>query len=73
QIRGKFDLVVSNILSKVLIALAPDLKRRVAAHGTLVLGGILAREARAVAAHYCEFDLASKRIDRGWATMVFER
>lgn len=73
QVPGKFDLVVTNILSKILIALAPDLKRRVASRGTLVLGGILAREAESVAAHYREFRLVTKQIDRGWATMVFER
>jgi len=73
QVTGKFDLIVANILSKVLIALAADLKRRFAARGTLVLSGILAREADAVAAHYGEFRLVAKRIDHAWATMVFER
>ncbi len=52
QVRGKFDLVVANILSKTLIAMAPDLKRLVASGGHLVLGGILAREAKSIASHY---------------------
>ena len=34
QVRGKFDLVVANILCKTLIAMAPDLKRLVARERT---------------------------------------
>ncbi|HVN27675.1 MAG TPA: 50S ribosomal protein L11 methyltransferase, partial [Candidatus Binataceae bacterium] len=52
EVRGRFDLVVANILSKTLIAMAPDLKRLVARGGHLVLGGILSREAKSVSAHY---------------------
>ncbi|HLI80421.1 MAG TPA: 50S ribosomal protein L11 methyltransferase [Candidatus Binataceae bacterium] len=73
RVRGQFDLVVANILSKTLIAMAPDLQRRVAIGGHLVLGGILAREAKAVASHYADFHLAKTIVSKGWATMVFRR
>lgn len=74
RIRGQFDLVVANILSKVLIAMAPELKRLVARGGQLVLGGILAREAKSVASHYApELRLIRSTTARGWTTMIFAR
>jgi ribosomal protein L11 methyltransferase len=74
QVRGTFDLVVANILSKTLIAMAPDLKRLVARGGHLVLGGLLAREAKSVASHYePDLQIANTTVARGWVTMVFRR
>jgi ribosomal protein L11 methyltransferase len=74
RMRGKFDLVVANILGKTLIAMAPDLKRLLARGGHLVLGGILAREAESVASHYApELEIENAIVSRGWTTMVFRR
>lgn len=74
RIRGRFDLVAANILSSVLIRIAPDLKRVLASGGRLVLGGILRREAASVTAAFTpELRLLSTTSDRGWATMVFAR
>ena len=74
KVREKFDLVVVNISSKTLIAMAPDLKRILANSGHLVLGGILSREAKSIASHYGpELQLARTTVSRGWITMVFER
>ncbi len=74
RVRGKFDLVVANILSKTLIALAPELKRLVASGGHLVLGGVIAREAKLVASHYAPaLQLTNSTVSRGWTTLVFAR
>lgn len=73
SMRGQFDLVVANILSKTLIAMAPDLKRLVANGGHLVLGGILAREVRSVAAQYVDLQRVNTIVSKGWATMIFRR
>jgi ribosomal protein L11 methyltransferase len=74
RVKGKSPLVVANILSSTLIAMAPDLKRILAKNGFLVLGGILAREVKKVAAHYApELRLIDKRVTKGWATLVFSR
>ncbi len=74
RVRGNFDLVVANILSKTLIAMAPDLKRLVAIGGHLALGGILSREAKSVAANYLpELLLVRTTRARGWTTMIFMR
>jgi ribosomal protein L11 methyltransferase len=52
---GKFDIVVANILSSPLKLMAPMLSGRVAPSGSLVLSGVLARQAEEVAAAYAPF------------------
>jgi ribosomal protein L11 methyltransferase len=52
---GKFDIVVANILSSPLKLMAPMLSGRVAPGGSLVLSGVLARQADEVAAAYAPF------------------
>ncbi|KQQ87448.1 50S ribosomal protein L11 methyltransferase [Massilia sp. Leaf139] len=52
---GKFDIVVANILSSPLKLMAPMLSGRVAEGGSLVLSGVLARQAEEVAAAYAPF------------------
>ena len=49
---GQFDVVVANILSNPLKVLAPMLSNRVAPGGSLVLSGVLERQADEVAAAY---------------------
>lgn len=39
--QGEYDLVVANIIARVLIELAPALSRSVVTGGTLILGGII--------------------------------
>lgn len=51
----EFQLVVANILSSPLKLMAPMLAGRVAAGGSLVLSGVLARQAEEVAAAYAPF------------------
>jgi ribosomal protein L11 methyltransferase len=74
SVRGRFDLITANILSAVLIEMAPELARRLAAGGTLILGGILSREAPWVAGRFRKrLRLIATRHSRGWATLVFSR
>jgi ribosomal protein L11 methyltransferase len=49
---GPFDLVFANILKAPLIALAPDMARRIAPGGRAILSGILGEQADEVAATY---------------------
>ena len=53
--KGKFDIVVANILSSPLKLMAPMLSGRVAPGGFLILSGVLARQAEEVAAAYAPF------------------
>ncbi|MFD2366835.1 50S ribosomal protein L11 methyltransferase [Pseudoduganella sp. GCM10020061] len=51
----RFDIVVANILSSPLKLMAPMLSGRVAPGGSLVLSGVLARQAEEVAQAYAPF------------------
>jgi ribosomal protein L11 methyltransferase len=51
----RFDIVVANILSSPLKLMAPMLSSRVAEGGSLILSGVLARQAEEVAAAYAPF------------------
>ncbi len=53
--KGQFDIVVANILSSPLKLMAPMLAGRVADGGSLILSGVLARQAEEVAAAYAPF------------------
>ncbi len=74
SVRGRFNLITANILSSILIEMAAQMKRHLAADGRLILGGILAREANEVLAAYRpQLRRVSSRIDRGWSTLVLGR
>lgn len=74
SIRGRFDLITANILSSVLIGMAPLLMSRLRAGGHLVLAGILAREARSVADAYLpDLKLIRTRADGRWRALLFQR
>ncbi|MGH8807183.1 MAG: 50S ribosomal protein L11 methyltransferase [Noviherbaspirillum sp.] len=66
-----FNVVVANILSSPLKLMAPMLSARVAAGGTLVLSGILVRQADEVAAAYAPFIKMSVWAEReGWVVLA---
>jgi ribosomal protein L11 methyltransferase len=73
DVAGAFDLVVANIGGSTLFDLAPDLAARVRPGGLLVLSGILAERADALAAAFPGFAEASRREERGWAGLVLSR
>lgn len=74
SIRGRFDLITANILSSVLIEMAPALITRTRPGACLVLAGILAREADSVAKAYRpQLKRITTRRDGAWAAMVFRR
>ncbi|MDP8994594.1 MAG: 50S ribosomal protein L11 methyltransferase, partial [Pseudomonadota bacterium] len=73
--RAPFDLVLANILAGPLITLAPAVAAAIEPDGRLVLAGLLADQADAVAAAYRRQGMAPAfRIDRGeWPTLVMRR
>ena len=74
SLRGRFDLIVANILAGVLIEMAPELTCRLAPGGNLVLSGILASESRGVIRAYRPMlRFVSESRSRGWATLRFAR
>lgn len=74
SIRGRFDLITANILSSVLLEMAPRLKTRLEPGGYLVLAGILAREAEQVATAYGpELTRLAIRADGPWRALLLQR
>ena len=68
---GRYELVLANILAKPLTLLAPLLAAHVAPGGSLVLAGILERQADELCAAYaahCALDVADR--DDGWILMT---
>ena len=73
RLRRRFDLIVANILSSTIIALAPALTRLLARGGCLVLAGIPAREAGEVIRSYRpSLRCVAARSHRGWTTLVLK-
>jgi len=74
SIRGHFDLITANILSSVLIPMAPLLIARLRPDASLILAGILAREADAVIATYKPaLKHLRTRADGVWRSLLFQR
>jgi len=71
--RGSYDLITANLLSSVLIEMAPILAARLTASGELIASGILVHEADNVAAAFARAHLAERDrlIDGEWATLLF--
>jgi ribosomal protein L11 methyltransferase len=68
-----FDLVFANILLAPLQRLAAPLTRMVAAHGRIVLSGLLNAQAAAARAAYPHFTLERRVAVDGWTTLVLRR
>jgi ribosomal protein L11 methyltransferase len=73
--RAPFDLVIANILAGPLIDLAPSVAKAIVPGGRLILAGLLAHQAPAVAAAYRRQGMMlSGRIERGeWPTLVMRK
>ena len=71
---GHYDLVVSNILARPLIDLAPLFAACTAPGARVALSGVLAEQAEQVRAAYAgEFDLRVEAVNEGWALLAGER
>ena len=73
-VSGVYDTVLANILATPLKVLAPLLWSRVAPGGSLVLAGILERQAdeiKAAYAPYCELNVSDQ--ENGWILMTATR
>ncbi len=69
-----FDVVVANILSSPLKLMAPMLSNRVTPGGSLILSGVLARQADEVAAAYAPYlDLTVWAERDGWVALSGQR
>lgn len=73
--RAPYDLVIANILAGPLIDLAPAFADVLAPGGTVVLAGLLTRQADAVEAAYraCGVDPIRRVIRGDWPTLVLRK
>jgi len=69
---AKYDLIISNILARPLIAFAKDLRQNLADGGFAVLSGLLeTQEKQVMAAHQMQgLSLKKKFTHGGWCTLV---
>ncbi|HET8691227.1 MAG TPA: 50S ribosomal protein L11 methyltransferase [Steroidobacteraceae bacterium] len=73
-IEGAFDVVLANILSGPLVALAPELAARTRAGGRIALAGLLDRQAGEVAQAYRPwFDIGPAAEREGWTLLAGRR
>jgi ribosomal protein L11 methyltransferase len=74
EIEGQFDVALANILSGPLIGLAPGIAPRLRAGGSLVLAGMLERQADEVAQAYRPwFDIGPVAERDGWTLLAGRR
>jgi ribosomal protein L11 methyltransferase len=73
--QGEYDLVVANIIARILIELAPGLRRAVAPGGTLILGGIIDVKEDAVREAFAAEGLTLVRREQreDWVALVMRR
>jgi ribosomal protein L11 methyltransferase len=74
DVGGRFDVVLANILSGPLVALAPDLASRAGPCSALVLAGLLSVQAHEVARAYQPwFDIGPVAERDGWTLLAGRR
>jgi len=72
-LRGRFDLVVANLLAEAIVAEAGALAGAVAPRGRLVLSGLLAEQLPAVHAAHPGWRVVETRAEAGWRTLTLRR
>lgn len=72
-LRGRFDVVVANLLADILVAEAATLAGAVARGGRLVVSGLLDTQAERVAAAFPDWTVTATRADEAWRTLRLER
>jgi ribosomal protein L11 methyltransferase len=72
---GPYELIVSNILARPLIAFAPDLARNLMPEGYAVLSGLLtSQESQVLSAHVMQgLKLEKRFVNKEWCTLVLKR
>ena len=72
-VRGRFDLVVANLLADAIVAEAGGLARAVGPGGRLVVSGLVAEQLPAVRAAYPGWRVAETRAEGAWRTLTLVR
>jgi ribosomal protein L11 methyltransferase len=72
---GSFDLIVANIIARVLSALAADMADALTANGTLIASGIIAEREHEVVAAFAQAGLKplERRQEGDWVALVYRK
>ena len=72
EVDGRFDMIAANLMSEVLISIAPDIASRLDNMGTVVLSGILVGQEDGVikAMEDSGLSVTEKLIDGRWVSLV---
>jgi ribosomal protein L11 methyltransferase len=72
SVSGTFDVIVANLLSEILIAIAPELAERLNPGGTAILSGLLVGQEDEVIEAICTADLTfrEKITDGKWVSLI---
>lgn len=72
-LQGRFDIVLANILAEELVRMAPELVRKMAPGGTLILSGILVEKEELALDGYAGFDVTLSEVvrEQEWSCIVF--
>ncbi len=75
KLGGRFDLIMANILSVILLKLRRDLLERLSARGILVLSGILAGDAHKLETAFSskKYRLLDSLLQGEWACLVLQK
>lgn len=72
-VQGRYDIVLANILAEELVRMAPELVRRMAPGGTLILSGILLEKEDLVLNGFAGFAVTLSEVvrEQEWSCIVF--
>jgi ribosomal protein L11 methyltransferase len=75
RLEGKFDLVVANILSDVILKLRKDLYKHLEENGILILSGIMDENESKIERKFVskKLSLADRYHDTGWICLVLQK
>lgn len=71
--KGKYDVIIANIIADVLRMIAPDLKRPLVPGGTLILSGILDTKEEALQEAFKDLSLIKRITKDEWVTLVYTK
>ena len=73
-VRGKFDVVAANLTAETILELAPELERRVARGGYLVLSGILRQKFESIRRRFKhDFRAVQEKRSQEWVSVLLQR
>jgi ribosomal protein L11 methyltransferase len=75
SMRGTYDLVVANIIARILVDISADLVAAVASGGTLILSGIIEPKEADVVSRFRElgFEMVKRTQEEDWVAQVWKQ